>query len=64
MCNWITVLYTWNQHTTVNQVYFQFKKISLCWWLLENAKYKVVLEDYHHKVIGNYGKVSIFLRSL
>ena len=26
VCNWITVLYTWNWHNIVNQLYFDWKK--------------------------------------
>ena len=27
-CNWITLLYTWNEHNIVRQLYFNFKKSS------------------------------------
>ena len=32
MYNWFTLLYTWNYHNIVNQLYFNFKKKRLPWW--------------------------------
>ena len=32
MCNWITLMYTWNLHRIVNQLYFQKKSIRLGTW--------------------------------
>ena len=37
MCNWITLLYTWNEHNIINQLYFNKNKNEKSWkWKSKN----------------------------